>query len=82
MSSNQRGVNACIANLRGTGIGSFNDRFRDHALGGGPFADPRVQGWLTGLSALPRDDLDQGSEAQQREALLAAQDSLRLAVAG
>jgi len=50
---NQRGRNASQANMGGTGIGSFNDRFRDAALGGSPFATPRHQGWVTGLYTQP-----------------------------
>jgi pullulanase-type alpha-1,6-glucosidase len=41
------------ANLAGTGIGSFNDRLRDGARGGGPFDDPRIQGFATGLGYDP-----------------------------
>ncbi|MCO5576819.1 hypothetical protein L7F22_030639, partial [Adiantum nelumboides] len=46
---NGRGENASQSNLAGTGIGSFNDRIRDSSIGGSPFADPRQQGFLTGL---------------------------------
>ena len=28
---------------------SFNDHIRDSVIGGSPFADPRMQGFLTGL---------------------------------
>ena len=35
--------------MAGTGVGSFNDRLRDGARGGGPFDDPRIQGFVTGL---------------------------------
>ena len=50
MSSNQRGRNAAQLNIGGTGLGSFNDRFRDALMGGSPFAPPRYQGWATGLA--------------------------------
>jgi pullulanase len=33
--------------------GAFNDRFRDAAMGGSPFADPTLQGFLTGLYTDP-----------------------------
>jgi len=48
VAGNARGKNACQANLAGTSIGSFNDRFRDAAMGGSPFSDPRSHGFLTG----------------------------------
>lgn len=64
MVHNARGPGACIANLKGTGIGSFNDRIRDNAMGGGPFSDPRFQGWVTGLATLPRPDMDQVSRTR------------------
>ena len=38
---NQRGRNASQLNLTGSGIGSFNDRFRDALMGGSPFAPSR-----------------------------------------
>ena len=53
VSSNQRGVNASQLNIGGTGLGSFNDRFRDAVLGGSPFASPLFQGWLTGTILHP-----------------------------
>ena len=46
-------VQARQANLAGTGIGSFNDRLRDAVRGGGPFDDPRIQGFATGLYTDP-----------------------------
>ncbi len=52
VSSNQRGVNASQVKLGGTGLGSFNDRFRDALMGGSPFASPLFQGWLTGTVSL------------------------------
>lgn len=39
--------------LAGTGVGSFNDRVRDAAIGGSPFTDPRQQGLMTGLYLRP-----------------------------
>ena len=55
MSHNQRGRNACQANIGGTGIGGFNDRIRDALLGGSPFASPQHQGWVTGLGTQPSE---------------------------
>jgi pullulanase len=41
---------ATQANMAGTGIGTFNDRFRDAIRGGAPFdADPTVPGFASGL---------------------------------
>ncbi len=53
MACNQRGQNAAQLNIGGTGLGSFNDRFRDALMGGSPFASQRYQGWVTGLSTQP-----------------------------
>jgi pullulanase-type alpha-1,6-glucosidase len=47
-----RFAQATQANMAGTGVGTFNDRLRDAARGGGTFgADPTVQGFATGLGA-------------------------------
>jgi len=72
-----RGVNAIQKNMAGTGIGSFNDRLRDGARGGGPFSGIREQGFLTGLYTDP-NDTDQGSPAQQLETLLTRQDWIKV----
>ncbi|MFG1991174.1 pullulanase-type alpha-1,6-glucosidase [Actinoplanes sp. NPDC048988] len=48
---------ATQANMAGTGIGTFNDRLRDAVRGGGPFdANPRVQGFGSGLLSAPNGD--------------------------
>ncbi|CAI7801488.1 unnamed protein product, partial [Closterium sp. NIES-54] len=52
VASNGRGVNGTQANLHGTGIGSFNDRFRDAVIGGSPFGNPQQQGFASGLLLL------------------------------
>jgi pullulanase-type alpha-1,6-glucosidase len=44
-----RGENATQLNIGGSGIGVFNDRLRDAVRGGGPFDDPRLQGFASGL---------------------------------
>jgi pullulanase-type alpha-1,6-glucosidase len=74
-------VQARQGNLGGTGIGTFGDRLRDAVRGGGPFdADPRVQGFGSGLftdpNAVPADP------AAQRATLLHAQDLVKLGLAG
>ena len=58
--SNARGVNAVQRNMAGTGIGTFNDRLRDAARGGGPFTGLQEQGFVTGLWTDP-NGIDQGS---------------------
>ncbi|PYQ18727.1 MAG: DUF3372 domain-containing protein, partial [Acidobacteria bacterium] len=62
VANNARGVNATQANMAGTGIGTFNDRIRDGARGGGPFGGRQEQGYLTGLFYDP-NATNQGSPA-------------------
>jgi pullulanase-type alpha-1,6-glucosidase len=76
-----RGVNAIQANLGGTGIGAFNDRLRDAVRGGGPFGDPREQGFATGLFFAPNAAENRPAD-QQRSKLLDSTDWLRLTMAG
>jgi pullulanase len=66
------------ANLAGTGIGSFNDRLRDGARGGGPFDDPRIQGFVTGLAYDPNGM--PGSDS--RDELLQRTDWVKVGLAG
>ncbi|MFW7377326.1 MAG: pullulanase-type alpha-1,6-glucosidase [Oligoflexus sp.] len=54
----QRGVNATQTNLSGSGIATFNDRFRDAIRGGGPFdcgVELAKQGYGNGLYVEPND---------------------------
>src|SRR5712664_7666 len=76
-----RGVNAIQRNMAGTGIGTFNDRIRDGARGGGPFSGLQEQGFLTGLNDDP-NATDQGTPAQQKERLLLETDWIRCGLAG
>ena len=76
-----RGVNATQRNMAGTGIGSFNDRIRDGARGGGPFSGLQEQGFLTGLSFEP-NGTPQGSPDEQRARLLQQMDWIRVSLAG
>ncbi|XVV14772.1 pullulanase-type alpha-1,6-glucosidase [Actinoplanes sp. CA-131856] len=46
-----RFAQATQVNMAGTGIGTFNDRLRDAARGGGSFGDPSVPGFATGLGS-------------------------------
>jgi pullulanase-type alpha-1,6-glucosidase len=84
VAGNARGVNATQLNLAGSGIGSFNDRIRDAARGGGPFdsgQDLKKQGFTTGLLVDP-NGLDQGTPEQQKARLLLYQDQIRVGLAG
>jgi pullulanase len=68
------------ANLAGTGIGSFNDRLRDGARGGGPFDDPRFQGFVTGLYYDLNPDAPQPIDP--RDELLKRTDWVKVGLAG
>ena len=58
-------------NMAGTGIGTFNDRIRDAVRGGGPFdANPRIQGFASGLYTDPNGDTINGDAAAQKARLL------------
>eukprot|EP00210_Caulerpa_lentillifera_P000540 g522.t1 len=80
--NNRRGRNAQQLNLGGTGIGTFNDRFRDSVLGGSPFGPPRYQGFITGLGLEPNPELDQGSAKSQAQDLLCSADLIRATISG
>jgi pullulanase-type alpha-1,6-glucosidase len=83
VAGNARFVQATQANMAGTGIGTFNDRLRDAVRGGGPFdANPRLQGFATGLFTDPNGDPVNGSAAQQRERLLHQQDQIKVGLTG
>ncbi|PYQ08977.1 MAG: DUF3372 domain-containing protein, partial [Acidobacteria bacterium] len=81
VANNAEGVNATQANMAGTGIGTFNDRIRDGARGGGPFSPKQDQGFLTGLFYDP-NATDQGSAADQQARLLQREDWIRVSLAG
>jgi pullulanase-type alpha-1,6-glucosidase len=76
-----RGRNASQANLAGTGIGSFNDRLRDGARGGGAFSGLQDQGFVTGLHDDP-NAAAQGTPEEQRARLLRYMDWIRIGLAG
>ncbi|GIL87906.1 hypothetical protein Vretimale_6300 [Volvox reticuliferus] len=84
VAGNQRGRNAAQMNLAGTRLGAFNDRLRDGALGGGPFAPPQFQGLVTGLHLAPNPAAQpvQGGPEDQRAELLVLTDWVRSAMAG
>jgi pullulanase len=81
VANNARGVNAVQANMAGTGIGTFNDRMRDGARGGGPFSPIRDQGFIDGLFYDP-NETNQGSPADQQSRLLLLSDWIRSGLAG
>ncbi|RKH60683.1 pullulanase-type alpha-1,6-glucosidase [Corallococcus llansteffanensis] len=79
--NNARGTNATQLNMAGTGIGTFNDRLRDGARGGGPFSGLQEQGFITGLLSDP-NSTDQGTEAAQKDKLLTYGDWIRVGLTG
>jgi pullulanase len=78
---NARGTNAIQRNMAGTGIGTFNDRIRDGARGGGPFSGIQEQGFLSGLFSDP-NATNQGSPSDQKATLLLRTDWIRCGMAG
>ncbi|MDQ7904269.1 pullulanase-type alpha-1,6-glucosidase [Phytohabitans sp. ZYX-F-186] len=78
-----RFVQATQANMAGTGIATFNDRLRDAVRGGGPFdANPRQQGFASGLYTDPNGDPVNGSDAEQRRRLLHQHDQIKVGLTG
>ncbi|MFI6888326.1 pullulanase-type alpha-1,6-glucosidase [Streptosporangium canum] len=70
-------------NMAGTGIGTFSDRLRDAVRGGSPFdADPRVQGFGSGLAGAPNGSPANGTAEQQRARLLGYQDLIKVGLTG
>jgi pullulanase-type alpha-1,6-glucosidase len=82
VADNARFVQASQLNMAGTGIATFSDRLRDAVRGGGPFdADPRIQGFASGLYTDPNDSPANGTRAEQRARLLHYQDLIKLGLA-
>ncbi|WP_329211773.1 pullulanase-type alpha-1,6-glucosidase [Streptomyces sp. NBC_00683] len=78
-----RFVQATQKNMAGTGIATFSDRARDAVRGGGPFdADPRVQGFASGLYTDPNTSPANGTEAEQKARLLHYQDLIKVGLTG
>ncbi|MEU3733892.1 pullulanase-type alpha-1,6-glucosidase [Streptomyces sp. NPDC033538] len=70
-------------NMAGTGIGTFNDRLRDGVRGGGiSDADPRRQGFGSGLFTNPNGTGVNGTPERQKERLLTDMDLVKLGLAG
>ncbi|WP_405430886.1 pullulanase-type alpha-1,6-glucosidase [Micromonospora sp. NBC_00617] len=83
VANDARFVQATQANMAGTGIGTFNDRLRDAVRGGGPFdANPRAQGFASGLYTDPNGDPVNGSAATQKARLLHAHDLIKVGLTG
>ena len=80
VADNARGVNAVQANMAGTGIGSFNDRLRDGARGGGPFSPVQDQGFISGLLLDPNAS-GQGTVDEQKARLLHQTDWIKVGLA-
>ncbi len=81
VANNARGVNATQLNMPGTGLGTFSDRLRDAARGGGPFSGLQEQGFISGLFYDP-NTTEQGTPAQQKTLLLEHMDRIRVGLAG
>ena len=78
VANDARFVQATQLNMAGTGIGTFNDRVRDAARGGGAFGPLQAQGFVTGLCT-DSNGLPQGDECAD---LLLRSDWIRSAMAG
>lgn len=77
------GPNASQRGLVGTGVGTFNDRIREGAMGANPFGDPRTQGVLTGLFTAPNaHEAGTAGEEQQGRRLDELTDRVLAGVAG
>jgi pullulanase len=81
VANNARGVNASQLNIGGTGIGVFNDRLRDGARGGSPFAPLPEQGFATGLLETP-NGYETRSPEDQKARLIEYMDWIRAGLAG
>ncbi|MFC6062240.1 pullulanase-type alpha-1,6-glucosidase [Streptomyces ochraceiscleroticus] len=83
VANDARFVQATQKNMAGTGIATFDDRSRDAVRGGGPFdADPRVQGFASGLFTDPNDSPANGTREDQRARLLHYQDLIKVGLTG
>jgi pullulanase len=74
---------ATQVNMAGTGIGTFNDRIRDAVRGGGPAdANPRAQGFASGLFTASNGDGVNGDSTAQKTKLLLQQDQIKVGLTG
>jgi pullulanase-type alpha-1,6-glucosidase len=94
LARNARGVNANQVNMGGTGIGTFNDRLRDAARGGGPFDNGcnltrtppacdirKNQGFSSGLFLDP-NELDTPAGQADQDKLAHGLDLIKIGMAG
>ena len=83
--TNTRGPNATQFNMAGTGIGTFSDRLRDAARGGGPFDNADTlrinQGFTTGLY-YDRNEMVTATSEELMESLVHQTDLVRVGLAG
>jgi pullulanase-type alpha-1,6-glucosidase len=83
VANDSRFVQATQQNMAGTGIGTFNDLLRDAVRGGGPFdADPRIQGFGSGLFTAPNGAAANGTSSAQHTRLLHYQNLIKIGLAG
>jgi pullulanase-type alpha-1,6-glucosidase len=83
VANDARFVQATQQHMAGTGVATFSDRARDAVRGGGPFdADPRVQGFASGLYTDPNGSPANGTPAQQKQRLLHDEDLLKVGLTG
>jgi pullulanase-type alpha-1,6-glucosidase len=83
VANNARFVQATQLELGGTGIGTFNDRLRDAVRGGGPFdADPRIQGFASGLGTADNGAPANGDPDSRARRLLRYHDQIKVGLAG
>ncbi|MET8992098.1 pullulanase-type alpha-1,6-glucosidase [Nonomuraea wenchangensis] len=69
--------------MAGTGVATFADAPRDAVRGGGPFdADPRAQGFGSGLAGAPNGSPANGDPEQQRARLAHCADLIRIGLTG
>ena len=83
VAGNARFVQATQGQLDATGIATVSDRLRDAVRGGAPFdADPRRQGWASGLAGAPNGAASNGGSEEQAQRLLAVTDIVQVGLAG
>ena len=84
MVRNGRGVAATQINMAGTGVGTFNDRLRDGARGGGPFDSAgdlrKNQGFSSGLYTDPNEL--SAANATTKDSLAQRLDWIKIGMAG
>jgi pullulanase len=83
IANDARFTQATQRNMAGTGIGTFNDRLRDAVRGGSVLdADPRVQGFGSGLHTAPNGAAVNGSPHSQHIRLLHYQKLIEIGLTG